>query len=187
MSKIDKLIQELQLKKKKIDYIDYIVELLKGDTTCIDFKEVQSEVLSKVEPLLLSLKSSIENDLPQEIVEQRKSEFEPKELQILKTLASKAMDRVQNSSTPLIEANSPFIKEIPPAQPRPPKKPLMSNHDKINFAMSNRHLADKKVKFNSDEGIPITGKVVGLDAPNVVVKTDSGPTVEVPLERIQLS
>jgi hypothetical protein len=62
----------------------------------------------------------------------------------------------------------------------------LSQTDKINFAMDNRHLGNKKVRVFNDQNMDITGTVVGLDAPHVLVKTTAGPTIEVPLERVEL-
>lgn len=63
----------------------------------------------------------------------------------------------------------------------------MSPNEKMNFALENRHLAGKRVKVANDKNIDINGEVVGLDAPYVFVKTDTGPTIKVPLPNVSLS
>lgn len=77
-----------------------------------------------------------------------------------------------------------------PAQPQPVKpagEPAMSMNDKMNFALDNRHLAGKKVKVANNQNIDINGEVVGLDAPYVLVKTETGPTIKVPLQNVSLT
>ena len=71
-------------------------------------------------------------------------------------------------------------KILNPQQPKPKvqKDPEM---DKVRFGLENRHLANKEVKVGEE-----TGVVVGLDAPNVIVKLTKGNTIEVPLEQIIL-
>ena len=60
----------------------------------------------------------------------------------------------------------------------------MTAPDKMSFAMDNRHLSNQTVKVLNDENLDVTGIVVGLDAPFVIVKTIQGPTISVPLEKV---
>jgi hypothetical protein len=181
MSKIDDLIKNLQTKKKKIDYLSYIADTLKNDTKCIDYKEVKAEVLSKLEPLILELMERIENDIP-EAVESKTSSpspFSQAEADALKLMATKILNKgtqfTQEGSTPQ-----------PQVQPKERKASVVPVPDKMNFAMDNRHLANRKVSVMNDQNVQIEGTVVGLDAPDVVVKTTSGPTIKVPLEKVVL-
>lgn len=175
MSKIDAQIKELLLKKKKIDYISYIADLIKNDRSCIDFLEVKDETLAQVEPFLINLIESIEKD--QILNTSSKSEtFAEDEVSILKTLISK----VKNPKVPQ------KLEEPTKVMQKPKDRPVVSNGDKMNFALSNRHLANREVQVMNEQGANIEGLVVGLDAPNVIVKTKTGPTIEVPLERINL-
>lgn len=174
MSNIDAQIKALLLKKKKIDYVSYIADLVKNDTKCLDFKDVKDEVVSKIEPFLLTLMTSIEADGEQQKTES-KSSFDEKELQALKIIASKVLNKA--AETP----NTPF-QPTPPAPT--PKKEELSNNDKMNFAMNNRHLANKRVQVINDTNVQVFGLVVGLDAPFILVKTETGPTIQVPLEKV---
>lgn len=76
---------------------------------------------------------------------------------------------------------------VPPSTPaKPQATPEMSLNEKMNFALDNRHLSGKKVKVANNQNIDINGEVVGLDAPFVLVKTDTGPTIKVPLPNVSL-
>lgn len=176
MSKINALIQELQLKQKKIDYLNYIKDLLKGDQHCVDYVEVQDEVLSKVIPQLDALSKEIEDGTQAALpLIMPVTGFSPDQILILSKLADKVKPLA-------IENVNPEIPKTPPV-----KKPVMSTTDKISFAMDNRYLSNKEVKVSNDQGIEVKGKVVGLDAPFVIVKTNQGPTISVPLEKVQLT
>jgi hypothetical protein len=184
MSSIDQQIKALQLKKKKIDYLNYIADLIKNDTKCLDFKDVQKEVVDKFEPFILQLMDSIEKDTT--LLLQDVGAFSAEEMSVLKILAQKALTKNITSATGSVTPNNGAFGTDTPGQP-PQKKPdqrILSNHDKMNFAMDNRHLGNKRVQVLNDQNSPIFGIVVGLDAPNVVVKTETGPTINVPLEKI---
>lgn len=174
MSKIDKLIQELQLKKKKIDYLKYIKEMLTGDQKCIDYVEVQEEVLSKLTPLIDKLAEAIE-----EGVESTSTVISKEEMDSIKLLLQKVKQKESNPVQPRPESGG----GTPPVKP---KKDVLSQNDKINFAMDNRHLGNKKVRVLNDKNMNIVGTVVGLDAPHIIVKTEAGPTIEVPLEKVEM-
>lgn len=175
MSKIDTLIQTLQLKKKKLDYLVYVEDLLKGDQKCIDFLEVQEEVLAKLLPLVKSLATEIEESVESSSKPQTVGELGAEDLKNLKVLADKIKQKT----------NDPMS---PPASPQQnPKQPnQIPVPDKMNFAMDNRHLSNKTVRvLHKETKQPFTtGTVVGLDAPNVIVKTVEGHTIGVPLENI---
>lgn len=180
MSNIDSQIKALLLKKKKIDYVSYIADLVKNDTKCHDFKDVKSEVVSKIEPFLIELMTAIESDSD---VKTPKDESKPIMVDFLSSDEQKAIKLVAQAALKKVNQL--------PSQTDTPSKPVktqaeVSPSDKMNFAMSNRHLANKRVQVINDNNVQILGKIVGLDAPNVVVKTDTGPTIDVPLNKIVL-
>ncbi len=184
MSKIQEQIKALQLKQKKIEYVSYIADLIKNDTKCIDFKEVQSEIVSKLEPFLLDLMTEIETDSQPKKTKDSEI-FTEEEVATLKAVAQKINSKPTQSvapAQPQAPSNSPYNQE-PPAQ-KPAQPQSLSNQDKMSFALANRHLADKRVEVMNDQNVKIYGKVVGLDAPFVVVKTETGPTINVPLEKV---
>lgn len=176
MSNIDTQIAALLLKKKKIDYISYIADLVKNDTKCLDFKDIQEEIVSKIEPFLLDLMTSIEtgSDVKPKITEQTISGISQQDMDTLKLVIDAANKKIKNPS----ETRSKVLPQ------KMPVNDTMSPNDKMNFAMSNRHLANKRVKVMNDQNVDIYGLVVGLDAPHVIVKTETGPTIQVPLEKV---
>lgn len=186
MSSIEAQIKALQMKKKKIDYVSYIADLIKNDTHCIDFKDVQKEVVEQIEPFLVKLMDGIEKD--QEVSLENGEGLSTDDVKVLKLLAQKAMNRqpsVPNANVQLSNAaNGAFSQESPPAKSKQQELREMSHNDKMNFALNNRHLGNKRVQVLNDQNAQIFGTVVGLDAPHVVVKTETGPTINVPLEKI---
>lgn len=183
MSKIDDQIKALQLKKLKVDYLSYISDLLKGDKHCVDFKDVKEEILGLLDPIILKLMTAIENDQSTDV---DGLDLADNERVALKMLAGEAAKRMNgNVAQPKTQPASPYSDgNVKPQQPSKPKPPVTQHVDKMQFAIANRHLGGKKVQVLNDKNMHVTGEVVGLDAPMVVVKTDAGPTIEVPLERI---
>lgn len=182
MSKIQEQIKALQLKQKKIEYVSYIADLIKNDTKCVDFKEVQAEIVAKMEPFLLDLMTEIETDTPVKKTKESDT-FTEEQIITLKAIADKINSKPAQpaQAQPQGSSNGPYNQEQAPA---PVPASSLSNQDKMSFALANRHLADKRVEVMNDKNVKIFGKVVGLDAPFVVVKTETGPTINVPLERV---
>lgn len=178
MSKIDKLIEELQLKKTKIDYLNYLLNIIKTDEHCVDYKEIKNEMVSKIEPLLKNLITEIEDGTITEV--KLEGDFSKDELNTLKALAERA-----NAKNVIVDAK--------PADTRPKelvlnkKEPMMSVHEKMQFSLSHRHLANASVNVMNDQNVTITGKVVGIDAPYLVIKTESGPVIKVPPEKVSMA
>lgn len=172
MSKIDDLIKQLQLKKKKIDYINYIDDLLSKDKHCIDFAPVKEEVLALIKPVLVKLSKEIEDGVTSE--ESKKDNLSTEDLQLLKTLAEKAKARISGPVTNTVHSK-PQV---------PVKREALTNKDKLAFAMENRGLADKLVLVDNGDNTTLEGRVVGLDAPNVIIRTDNGSVIQVPVDRV---
>jgi hypothetical protein len=192
MSKIDTLIQELQQKKKKLDYLEYIKDILSGDQQCVDFVEVQEEVLGKLLPLIDKLALEIEDSVEPESGT-KTDQLSSDDVMILKRAVQNMRDKASSKpqetrSSP--QENSPYDSGEPhKSQQAPPKKhEKLPQQDKMNFAMDNRHLANKTVRVMSKDSdqVVTSGTVVGLDAPNVIVKTVEGHTIGVPLNKILL-
>lgn len=95
------------------------------------------------------------------------SVFSDDEVKILRSLIERV--KAQNSQ--------------PPTTQHPPKLVQADRQDKIHFSMQNRHLENKRVEVSTKDG-KVKGKVVGLDAPHVIVQTDTGYTVPVELEQV---
>lgn len=166
MSKIDEQIKALQLKKKKIEFLNHILSSAK-DYNHEDFKDVKDEVVSSLESFIVRTINSIESD--SEI--QLEASISKEDLDIIKTVA----DKVKSKNKEVIKSTKSSV-----------SNPVVDNNIKLKFAMDNRVLANKKVTIANDQNLTITGTVVGLDAPDVIVRTDSGPIVKVPLEKVSL-
>lgn len=170
MSKIDDQIRELQLRKTKIEFLEHILKSAQ-DYDHVGFKEVKEEVVSRLEKFVNDSIEEIESGVSGS--NGSSGELTQEDIQVVKMLAQKAKNKINNTTT-----------RTPPAQPK--QKPVADPNDKLNFALNNRHLADKRVSVANNENMQVHGKVVGLDAPNVIVKTDTGPTIEVPITNISL-
>lgn len=172
------MIQELQLKQKKINYLAYVKDLLENDKHAIDYAEVQVEVLAKLTPEIDRIAKDIEDGTEtSNRIQASGPVLTPDQISVLGTLADKVKSKV---SQPVTLGPSPI--ETPSKE-----KAIMSPNDKMVFAMANRHLAAKTVTVIRPDGTHMKGKVVGLDAPDIIVKTELGPTVTAPLEKILLS
>lgn len=177
MSKLKEQIEKLQLKQKQVDYLAYIKDLVINDTKCIDYSEVKASIHEKLIPMLTQLTAELTEDEQPKTPEQAATTsgaFTADEAAVLKTLVAKVNGKVptspQQSQVPVNKGN----KQAP------------SVSEQMSFAMANRHLANKKVQVINDANVTLTGTVVGLDAPNVVVQTDTGPKILVPIEKVVL-
>ena len=91
----------------------------------------------------------------------------------------------------LFDSNSPkpTISSVEPKEKVTPKKleePVYDTNAKLSFAMENRALSNKKVSVTNDENREVTGIVVGLDIPFVLVKIQDGPLIKVPRSKVQV-
>jgi hypothetical protein len=108
----------------------------------------------------------------------------------LRKFVELSIQEIETGGPVTITAGAPaptaFAQEKPPA-PAAPKGPAEpSPAEKLNFALDNRHLGGKMVNVLNDKNVEIKGQVIGLDAPFVIVKTDTGPTIKVPLPNVSL-
>ncbi len=180
---IEAKIKELQHKKKKIDYVKYVMDLVSKDTKCLDFKDVQKEIVDKILPGLEEIIKVIETD--EATVEKTAKTFTDAQHDALVMIA----DRVLNAPPKPVVAppQAPVLTSNPPQYAPPEAPPELSHNEKLNFAINNRPLADKRVQVLNDQNTQIFGTVVGLDAPFVIVKTEIGHTLKVPLEKVNLA
>jgi hypothetical protein len=171
MSKIDAQILKLREREKQLEQeklkIEFLNHILKSAESYDhkSFKDIKIEVVGMLRKFVTKAVESIENGVPLSFSEP------PKEAQ----------------------SNTVFAQENPntPPRPAPPKREVapgeLSPSEKMAFAMANRHLAGRDVTVANDKNLTITGKVVGLDAPFVVVKTETGPTIKVPLDQVSIA
>lgn len=162
MSKIDTLIQELQVKKSKIDYLTYIKDMLETDPHCVDYKMIKDEVLKMLMPKIDDLILAIEDGTNIENSESLSSS----EVKVLKTIVNRVNAKPIETS---IQKTGPQL--VAGYDPVAPKKPQeLDAQTKMAFALANRDLASKTA--TAPDGF--TGTIVGLDAPNIIVQDSSG-------------
>ncbi len=177
MSKINDQIQELQTKLKRIEFLNHILDSAKKyDNT--DFKDVKEDVISLLENFVTQTIGGIESSTETANIVKLEGEFTQEDLNVVRSMVNRVKAKGLKSNTPPV--NDPY------GSTTTPKKQVVEDHDKLSFALENRHLANKKVTVANNKGMQITGEVVGLDAPNVVVRTDTGPTIQVPLGNVSL-
>lgn len=169
MSAIDEKIKrlreqekQLELEKRKVEFLNHILQSAK-DYTHKAFVDVKNDVI-----------------------------------QLLTDFTTKAIQAIETGSTPVVavpkdaqvfQSETPANAATPAPAPAKPKSAdgEMGPGEKLNFALDNRHLGGKKVTIANDKNMTVTGTVVGLDAPFVIVKTDTGPTIKVPLPQVSLA
>lgn len=120
---------------------------------------------------------------------------------LLENFVKKTIEAIEAGTEVTITVGPPTLNIVPmtpqaPSQPQvagpaqlQPVKPAgdsVGPNEKLAFALDNRHLGGKKVSVQNDKNITIRGEVVGLDAPFVIVRTETGPTIKVPLEKVSL-
>lgn len=180
MSKIDEKIKELIRKKNKVELYWHILESLSGYEH-EQFQEVKEEVLAEVKAFVDAQIDLIEDgkDKDRNLVKESDVEFTVEEIKVLKQTVRKLMTpKDQTIQDPYANQGNPPV--------QPVQKPKTDNRqDKISFALANRGLANKRVKCQTPNG-EVLGNVVGIDAPHIIVKTDTGHTAPFDLELIQV-
>lgn len=107
-------------------------------------------------------------------------------MKILSKFSDKLVASLEkNYSLPSLDGQE-TLKHVPKNVPKKPQKQNkeLPKQDKITFALENRRLADQKVNVRTEQGV-FKGKVIGLDAPFVIVRLDSGATVQREIQDIQ--
>lgn len=175
MSKIAEQIQKLKEQEKRLERenrkIAFMTHILDSSRAYehSDFKDVKDEVVALLDNFVKKTVEAIEAGT-----------------EITITVGPP----VVTAPTINVALQTPKAPEQPqiqaPAQLKPKNQveDMMSPNEKLNFALDNRHLAGKKVSVINDHNIDIKGTVAGLDAPFVLVKTETGPTIKVPLDKV---
>lgn len=174
MSKIDDQIKELQVKKRKVEFLNSLKGFISNSTTSKEFSDVKKEIEILVNEFVENQIKIIEDgEAPKS--ENPANQLADNEVVVLKDMVTRFLSKT-NQVTKEKEI------EVPKVQVEKQRIP-MPQQDKISFALANRHLDHKRVKVITQNG-NVSGIVCGLDAPNVVVKTDNGYTIEVTLDKI---
>ena len=161
MSNIDKQIAELQRKKKKIEFLKHILNSV-IDYTAKDFEEVQPEVQDIMSEFINSKIEEIENGpKPQK----KATPVQPTQND---PMAGPGQKPAQPQAQPIPGNEKPSVQQM------------------ASFALENRHLSGKTVTAVNAEGGEVKGEVVGLDYPHVLIRTDEGPVIKAPRERLKI-
>ena len=156
--------EKLRLEQKKVDFLQHILASAK-DFNDKDFAEVKEPVVTMLADFVKNATHCIETG----------------QIMLYDTVEA----RRGKTDAPASEPTKTEVKQ-PAPQAQPTKVAEMSPGEKMNFALDNRHLSGQKVNVLNDKNIDIQGEVVGLDAPYVFVKTTTGPTIKVPLDKVSL-
>ena len=151
---------KLRLDQCKVDFLNHILQSAK-EYDHKDFAEVKEEVVKMLDGMVKAGIVSIENG----------------------TTVSFNVPLATDPGPPPTNTQDTKTDRVDTVKSK--AAPGLSPHEQLNFALDNRHLSGKTVKVyglnNEELG---TGKVVGLDAPFVIVKTETGPTAKIPLDKI---
>jgi uncharacterized protein YlzI (FlbEa/FlbD family) len=179
MSKLKEELKKLQSQQLKADFFAKIRENIKAikfnkNDDAPEKTQVIEEITAFVDAQIDMIESG-EVTRKEEINEVLTSD----EVKVLKSVAAKVMKQKP--------VNTGVFNEETPAQPAITKEQRlaqMTANDPIKFALKHRHLDGKVVVFNTPNG-DAQGKVVGLNAPNVVVELNDGKKINVPVNGIR--
>lgn len=165
MSAIQEKIKALKEQEEKLKLEQLKVEFL---------KHIEESVISYNQPTFASVKEDVVA-LVKKFVTESIVAIEGFEVKL-----------IPNEDKSVNVAIAVQVQPVPVVSVKPKTEPELSPGEKMNFALDNRHLAGKKVSVLNDKNVDISGEVVGLDAPFVLVKTTTGPTIKVPLANVSL-
>ena len=182
MSKIDELMKQLEEKKITIEAYNLIADSLAKTLEDKKFDSVRDDVSGKIAEYIIGEIEAVEENAlasqqPQVETQSSVPGFSQEDLGALRILLDKVKGKAPQNDGAFSDGGNP------PQQPR--KRQTNASPDKIKFALANRHLEGKVVVFQGQNGL-IEGTVRGLDAPNVVVMTTTGKTLDVPIDEIEV-
>lgn len=182
MSKLDDQIKELNLRKTKVECLAAVNKSLKDVTE--KYKDAGAEVKALIKGFIDAQINMVEEGVSPNILEPG---FSAEEVSVLKQMINKIISK--GATKPVAVAkpveNNAFSKE-PVTETSRAVAEANDHHakaDKIRFALQNSHLSNKRVKVE-DGDASSEGVVVGIDAPNIIVKTDNGLILKVTLDKI---
>lgn len=174
MSKLEEQLKELQTKKLKADFFKNVKENL---FAMVPKKEdgIEVDVVNEIAAFIDAQVDMIESG-EIKTTKEINSLFTTDEVEALKRIAGKVLNKPEvPNAFPNNNNNKALTKQERLLQ--------MTANDPIKFALKHRHLENKNVTVNND-GTIFNGKVVGLQAPNVVVETNSGQRIAVHIDKI---
>ncbi len=182
MSKLDDQLEDLKIKKLKVIFLQ-LIRAAVGNVADDKFKAVEKEVKDQVFAFIDSQVDMIESGEYKSNLEIKKL-FNDEEVIVLKKL----VERAKNSSTTKIDVTlkpnngspgAPVTTPIRNTQPQELSKP-----DKIAFAIQHRSLGGQTVTLPSHGNK--SGKVVGIDAPYIIVNVGPKQNLSVLPEELVL-
>lgn len=158
MSNLDDQLKELTNRKLKSEFLAELKNVVQTFKILDKYKEISEECNKEVLGFIDSHVDMIESgEIKQPEIS---SLFTSQEVEALKLLASRALTTKSNNKN---DKPQNIIKDDQPV-------------DKVGFALQHRHLGGKEVTVITSHG-NVDGKVVGIDHPNIVVKTVTGATI----------
>ncbi len=171
MSKIDEQIKELMLKKRRVELLKTILHFVSATPSEDEFSEVRVEVVDLVKSFVDSTISMIEDagKSSNPYLENEQASLSLEEISVLKEMVQKLKSKSPGRAE---AATSTFSEETEPTDP-------------LSFAQKYRHFDSKRVRVQTATG-PVLATVVGLNTPQILVKTDTGYTVGFPPKHLEL-
>lgn len=164
---------EIEQKLLKIEFFKLISENL-NTINSDKFKDVAEEVKAEVKAFIDAQVDMIETGTLKDSKE-LSTLFTNEEVDALKRLAARALQKTEAVNNPMGKSTE---KKTPKKQQRE-----LSQPDKISFALAHRNLGGKKVRIGESQEV---GECVGIDAPYIIVKMESGRTVQTTPEEIRV-
>lgn len=175
MSDIKAKIKKLEQLQTKVDYLREVIDITKKlKAATEDEKVVLPEVQELVEKVLIPVIESLEAGSDEFVgtmgVLNEKTPFDEEEIGFIKKLLAKAKNR-----EPLTPSNPKESSQ----EPRKERKKVSG------WVLENQHLGGKTVKtlVLSQE---VTGEVIKLNEPYVVIKLESGKIHQATLDKIRV-
>lgn len=108
-------------------------------------------------------------------------------IELLEAFVQRAVEQIEGTTTSVAPSVQSVDTSVRKTEAPVAKVDTVGIGDKLSFALDNSHLGGKRVTVANDKNLTIVGKVVGLDAPFVIVETETGPTIKVPLDKVSLA
>lgn len=192
MSLLEEQLEELKFKQAKVHVLKKILtdltESYNQSLAITAEKEIFLELSSHINFLINGIENGTEST-----TSPQSGTFSEEEIEVLKDLVVRAQGKIaaapaRTQNTRGAFADESEVEDTPvPAKRQNPQANVKraATQDKIQFALANRHLDNRRVVV-SKNGRDVSGVVVGLDAPHIIVKTDVGHTLPVLLDDVTL-
>lgn len=167
ISSIDKQIAELQAKKLEIEALKAFVKAGSAIFKDDKYKDLKNYMLKNINSYIESQIESIESTGTISSIK-KENNIEKQDLEFLKELRKRAQ-----------KVTGEKLKKEPPSPPDNTK-----NLDPLKFLTTFRHLENKKVIVNTQDG-DVIATVIGLNHPNIRVLTETNYRVDIDPSKIK--